>query len=37
MSSIHIRCDKTSAINFKKNPVMHSRTRQLGILDENDI
>ena len=30
---IVINCDNTSAINISKNPVMHSKTKQIPIKD----
>ncbi|XP_050875001.1 secreted RxLR effector protein 161-like [Lathyrus oleraceus] len=31
LGSISIKCDNTSAINISKNPIMHSRTKHIGI------
>ena len=32
LNHIRIRCDNTSAINLSKNPILHSRTKQIEIM-----
>ena len=31
LDHILIKCDNTSAINFSKNPILHSRTKYIDI------
>lgn len=31
LGAVSIRCDNTSAINFTKNPILHSRTKHIQV------